>query len=119
MQLTLLIHTGGEEWDSQEVLAALLHSSAVSPTLYQVVFAQQMTLTGHGDDFFDPRAWIDWLHELGDPDTTLIRADGLAPVALSLPVRLRFTCADAFFVGEYHTPYSEIALWADEAQGSP
>ena len=26
MQLTLLIHSGGEEWDNQEVLAALLLS---------------------------------------------------------------------------------------------
>ena len=45
--------------------------------------------------------------------------DDLAPVALSLPVRLRFTCIDAYFVGEYHTPYSEIALWANGAGGTP
>ena len=118
MQLTLLIHSGGEEWDNQEVLAALLHPRAVSPTLYQAVFAQHMTLHGRGDDFFDPRAWIDWLDEYGDPDTILIRADGLAPVEIPWPVRLRLTTADAYFVGEYHTPYSEIALWASREGGS-
>ena len=111
MQLTLLIHSGGEEWDNQEVLAALLHPSAVSPALYHAVFAQHMTLHGRGDDFFDPRAWIDWLDELSDPDTTLLRADGLA-------MRLRFTSADAYFVGEYQTPYSEIALWASGVGGA-
>ncbi len=84
MQLTLLIHSGGEEWDNQEVLAVLLHPSAVSPTLYQAVFAQHMTLHGRGDDFFDPRAWIDWLDELSDPDATLLRADGLAADVVSL-----------------------------------
>ncbi len=119
MQVTLLIHSGGEEWDNQEVLAALLHPDVVSPTIYQAVFAQQMTLTGRGDDFFDPRAWIDWLDELRDPDTTLIRADGLAPIALPLTLRLRLTSIDADFVGEYHTPYSELALWADGAGGTP
>ena len=118
MQLTLLIHSGGEEWDNQEVLAALLHPDVVSPTIYQAVFAQHMTLTGHGDDFFDPRAWIDWLDELRDPDTTLIRADGLAPIALPLTLRLRLTRIDAYFVGEYHTPYSEIALWASGEGGT-
>ena len=118
MQLTLIIHSGGEEWDNQEVLAALLHPSAVSPALYQAVFAQHMTLYGRGDDFFDPRAWIDWLDELSDPDTILMRADGLAPIALPLAMRLRFSSADAYFVGEYQTPYSEIALWASGVGGA-
>ena len=119
MQLTLLIHSGGEEWDNQEVLAALLHPDAVSPTIYQAVFAQHMTLTGHGDAFFDPRGWIDWLEELSDPDTTLIRADGPPPIALPLSARLRFTTADAYFVGEYHTPYSQIALWGSGEGEAP
>ena len=77
-----------------------------------------MNLQGGVGDLFDPRAWIDWLDELSDPDTTLLRADGLAPIALPLAMRLRFTSADAYFVGEYQTPYSEIALWASGVGGA-
>lgn len=118
MQLTLIIHSGGEEWDNQEVLAAFLHPNAVSPTVYQVAYARQMTDIGRGEEFFDPRAWIDWLDGHGDPDTLLIRADGLAPVALPWPVGLRLSTADAYSVGEFHTPHSDIAQWGSGAGGS-
>ncbi len=118
MQLTLIIHTGGEEWDNQEVLAALLHPGNVRPTIYQAAYARHMTDIGRGEEFFDQRAWIEWLDENGDPDTLLIRADGLAPVALPWAVGLRLRVADAYFVGEYHTPHSDIAEWGSGAGGS-